>query len=94
LLAAQRSQPDKFIEELTLDVPPEGRFLFDVFVTLGHRRRAGFDTAQAFVLADIEAYCRLHRLPLTSWELDTLLEMDSAALVAAHRIRAADKDRR
>ncbi len=31
-------------------------------------------------LIDVLAWCQLHQLQLTPWELDTLLQLDAAAL--------------
>lgn len=47
-------------------------------------RRSGM-AAQPLCLADIEAWCRLNGVRLSSWELETLIVADAAALAAAHR---------
>lgn len=43
------------------------------------QRQSGMAT-NPIALSEIEAWCRLQCVTLTPWELDTLLEMDAAAL--------------
>lgn len=44
--------------------------------------------ASPLVLTDVEAYCRLTGVRLTSWELDTLLAIDLTAIAAANTQKA------
>jgi len=71
-------------------VPRLGQAVWQAFIELCARRRSGMD-AQPFALVDVQAWCQLYRVPLTGWELDTLLLMDSAYLSTVQRNRAATK---
>ena len=66
-----------------MPIPAEVAALWSVFVALSATRRAGLG-ASPLCLADLEAWSRLTRTPLTPWELDTLIAIDAAALAASH----------
>lgn len=79
---AARGQPDPRLEPVA--IPPCVAALWETFQVLAACRRSGM-AAQPLCLADLEAWCRLNRVQLSSWEIETLIVVDSAALAAAHR---------
>lgn len=70
-------------ERLTpLPIPAEVRGLYEAYFTLSAARRSGFGPS-ALTLTDIESWSRLSGVPLTPWELETLIVTDAAALATA-----------
>ena len=88
-MADERKRPGMHAAQLVITVPPACTELWGTFLQLSRARRSGM-SAQALTLVDVQAWCQLHGVVLTSWELDTLLDMDSAAIGALNKIRAAD----
>jgi hypothetical protein len=73
-------------------IPPAAQALWDAFLQLCASRRAGgMGGMHPITWIDIAAWCGLQRVQLTPWELDTLIELDAAALAvaAAHRAQAS-----
>jgi len=71
------------VDDRLLDaVPPAGAQLWDTYQLLSASRRSGMGL-HSLTLVDIEAWCRLYRVQLTPWELDTLIHIDAAALAIA-----------
>ncbi len=60
-------------------IPPVARELWDAYLRLSASRRAGMGISP-LALVDIEAWCRLTGVRLTPWELDTLIDLDSACV--------------
>ena len=83
--AAATGKPDPLL--LGPGVPDEASELWDAYLRLSASRRAGMGMSP-LALVDIEAWCRLTGVRLTPWELDTLIELDSACLA----ILAKQKD--
>lgn len=65
-----------------LQPPPGGEALLGVYIELERTRRSSGFGPSPLSLTDIDAWIRVHRTPLTSWEIDTLYEMDAAAMRA------------
>lgn len=72
-------------ERLQLRCPPEGRQLVQVWAELSASRPAGLGGASGIPPSEILAWQRLHNVPLSPWEVQTLQEMDAAALAASRR---------
>lgn len=68
-------------------VPEAGRLLWGWFLDLHATRSQGFAGPLPIAYAEIEAYARLHRIPMASRHVDILRAMDAAWL--AHAYRAA-----
>lgn len=68
-------------------IPRAARALWDAFLSLASSRQTGF-APQALTYVDVEAWCRLNRVTLTPWELDTLMALDAAALSVAAKKKA------
>lgn len=79
---AARGQPDPRLEPVQIPSCVQG--LWETFQTLAACRRSGM-AAQPLCLIDLEAWCRLHGLRLSAWEVETLIVVDAAALAAAYR---------
>ena len=77
-------------ERLLCEVPRAVEQLWQVYTAWAVQRRSGMGL-HPLTLTDIEAWCRLYGVQLTPWELDTLLDLDAAALriAAANQRRAA-----
>jgi hypothetical protein len=74
-----------------LERPPlGGEELWQVYVALNAARPAGMAPG-AVPPSEIEAWCRLHAVPLTPWEAETLMTMDRAALKVLASQRPAPK---
>lgn len=69
----------KVDERLEKRLPRGAESVWRAFLQLSGQRQSGMAT-NPIALTEIEAWCRLQRVTLTPWELDTLLEMDAAAL--------------
>lgn len=52
-----------------------------MFLDLNGSRPSGMGVS-GIPLTEIEAWCRLRRITLTDWELDTLIGMDNVVLSA------------
>ncbi len=70
------------------EIPRALEPLWQAYQRLAGARRSGMGLSP-LTLTDIEAWCRLHGVTFTPWELDTLLDLDAAALSVA-----ADNQRR
>jgi hypothetical protein len=57
-------------------------YLWDVFRRLDATRAVGFNGATRLTYAELEAYSRLTGFPLDAWEVEALMQMDEAVLVA------------
>lgn len=68
-------------ERLVAQPPAAGAQLWEAFAELSASRPAGFGLA-AVPHSEIEAWQRLHRVRLTPWEIETIMDMDRAALAA------------
>ena len=81
-----------------LSAPPVPRGcgpLLTAFAALSAVRPQGLNGGGAIAPTEVQAWCNLHRVRLTPWELDTLTAMDHAALaVQAEFDRQAQKTRR
>ncbi len=62
-------------------VPPAVRDLWHTYMQLAASRRTGMGMSP-LALTDIEAWQRLNGVRLTPWELDTLIDLDAAAMAA------------
>jgi len=70
-------------ERLGSEAPPEGSALWEAYLSLSATARpSGFAAAVPIPPSEIEAWCRLHRVSLTPWELDTLDAIDRAMIAA------------
>lgn len=67
---------------LVSSVPAAGRSLWDVFGALSRARASNGFGPSAIGPRDVQAWCDLHGVRLTAWELDTLDAMDAALLSA------------
>lgn len=81
LLAAARST-GQVDERLNLRCPPEGRSLVQVWSELAASRPSGLGLS-GIPPSEIVAWQKLHRVRLSPWEVQTLHEMDAAALSVA-----------
>lgn len=70
-------------ERLARPCPKAGASLWAAFVDLSGSRPAGMNGMAAIPPTEIDAWCRLHGVRLSSWEVETLQMMDRAA-VAKH----------
>lgn len=57
--------------------------LWRIFLQLSGTRGAGFGVPAPISVADVAAWCALNDARLNPWELETLFELDAAALRAA-----------
>lgn len=73
---------------LLVEVPAPARQLWGVFMAWSAHRRSGLGL-HPLTYVDVEAWSRLYGVRLTPWELDTLFELDAAAL----RIAASNQPR-
>jgi hypothetical protein len=77
----QRAAQAGFVDAL-LDKPELPlllRVLWEHFLALNRTRQAGMG-ANPLTYTEIDAYCRLNRIDFTPWELDCLLDIDTALL--------------
>jgi hypothetical protein len=83
LLAASKftGELDPQLAEALQQLPSLVRPIWQAFEALCGTRHDGAPIA----LTEIEAWQRLNGVPLTPWEVETLLAMDQAALSAAPR---------
>lgn len=79
LLAAAR-QTGRADPRLTQAIAPAAAALWGTFGRLSRTRAHGFSGPQPIGPQDLQAWCQLQRVHLTSWEVDTLAEMDAALL--------------
>lgn len=85
----ERKRPGRYAAELLISVPAACTELWSCFLQLSRTRRTGM-SAQTFTWVDIRAWAEMQGVILTGWELDTLIDMDTAAMSALNKIRAAD----
>jgi len=64
--------------------PPYTRALTEAYASMSASRRSGMGRSSLTVV-DIEAWCRLFNARLSPWELETIIQMDAAALAAADK---------
>lgn len=74
---------------LVAEIPPAGQQLWDTYLQLDASRQSGM-SAQPITLHDLDAWGRLYGVRMTPWELDTLIQLDKAALARAAEARTKD----
>jgi hypothetical protein len=72
------------------EIPLEVSAVWGAFLSLTLSRRSGMGLSP-LTLVDIEAWSRMNGVQLTPWELDCLLEVDRATLLAVHRQQSKGK---
>ena len=66
------------------EIPAAVRPLWDAYAHLAATRRSGgMGGMHPLTQTDIASWCYLQRVTLTPWEVDTLIEIDAAALAAS-----------
>lgn len=72
------NQTGKLPEQLKpIDVPEEILYIWEWFCELSNNRRTGFSGIEPITYQDILAWVTLTRIPITPWEVDTLLKIDT-----------------
>lgn len=69
-------------ELIALPIPPGCGALWSLFLDLHARRGNSGTSLLPIALADLLAWQQLFGVRLTSWEIDTLMQLDAAALAA------------
>lgn len=84
LMAAMR-QSGRADSRLLQRIPAAGKPLWHAFSQLNRSRSGGFSGPSAISPQDTLAWCQLHGIRFTPWELDTLSDMDAALLRASEK---------
>lgn len=79
LMAAMR-QSCRADSRLLQRIPAAAQPLWHAFAQLSRMRSSGFSGPSAISPQDMLAWCQLHGIRFTPWELDTLADMDSALM--------------
>ena len=66
-------------ERLQASPPPEGAFLWEVYMDLSSMRPPAMSGMSAIPGGEYESWMRLNGIRLNAWELDTIRAMDHAA---------------
>jgi hypothetical protein len=81
-LRASTGRLDPRLARACEPMPPAIAPLWDVFAALCGTRGQAFDGMAPLSCTEVQAWCQLHQVRLTPWEVETLFTMDRAARAA------------
>lgn len=87
-LRANTGRVDPLLAAAAQPLPSAIAPLWEAFVALSATRGAAFEGVAPITCLEIEAWCRLHAVRLSPWEVETLLAVDRAARGALDDARA------
>jgi len=81
--------------EFEIPEPPdfECERLISTFKALSERRREGYGSTMPLSFPEIESYCRLYRVEMSSVFVDWLLDLDRTFIDASEDVRTEHKAR-
>lgn len=89
-LIAYQQSTGRALEELQVPAVPAGvGHVWAAFVDLSSARAPGAGGASPIVLSEILAWQKLHGVRLVSWDIDTILAIDRAAMAVSNEKASA-----